>query len=253
LITVFPCLQQGDHVTINRYRYFYACAFDSTETICSPLSTGWPSLICGEHGQAELDKGCRQGDGNCVDAACDLDEKRALELVAAMGWIKSHETYARFMMKRFVGFLAERGVTRERPVLSPKEAARLELRSAYEDNLRRQRGLSERTIIDSWRFAEQFLDLRFPEAADDPGKISASDIARFAQARVVLRAPRDKTVPSHLRNFFRYLFRAGKISTNLANAVPRMAQRFGALPRHLSLEQVGSLWNLCRSRRPCDW
>ncbi|MEA2779760.1 MAG: hypothetical protein QOK29_1304 [Rhodospirillaceae bacterium] len=33
-----------------------------------------------------------------------------------------------------------------------------------------------------------------------PGKISASDIARFLQARVVLRAPRDKTVPSHLRN-----------------------------------------------------
>jgi len=44
-------------------------------------------------------------------------------------------------MRRFVGFLAERGVTRERPVLSPKEAARLELRSAYEDYLRRQRGL----------------------------------------------------------------------------------------------------------------
>jgi hypothetical protein len=37
------------------------------------------------------------------NAACDLDEKRALELVAAMGWIKSRETYARFMMKRFVG------------------------------------------------------------------------------------------------------------------------------------------------------
>jgi hypothetical protein len=53
------------------------------------------------------------------------------------------------------------------------EAARLELRSAYEDYLRRQRGLSERTIIASWRFAEQFLDLRFPEAADDPVKISA--------------------------------------------------------------------------------
>jgi hypothetical protein len=42
------------------------------------------------------------------NAACDLDEKRALELVAAMGRIKSRETYARFMMKRFVSFLAER-------------------------------------------------------------------------------------------------------------------------------------------------
>jgi hypothetical protein len=39
--------------------------------------------------------------------------KSAIELIATMGWIKSRETYARFMMKRFVRFLAERGVTRE--------------------------------------------------------------------------------------------------------------------------------------------
>jgi hypothetical protein len=36
-----------------------------------------------------------------------------------------------------LGILAERGVTREGPVLSPKEAARLELTSAYEDYLPR--------------------------------------------------------------------------------------------------------------------
>ncbi|OWK25847.1 hypothetical protein AJ87_00340, partial [Rhizobium yanglingense] len=172
-------------------------------------------------------------------AACDLDQAGAIKLVAAMGWIESRETYARFIMKRFVRFLDERGVTRERPPLSPKEAARLKLRTAYEDYLRRQRGLSERTIIDSWRFAGQFLDFRFPEDADDLGKISTADIARFLHARVIRRAPRDKTVPSHLRNFFRYLFKAGKTATNLANAVPRVAQRFGTrLPRHLSLEQV---------------
>lgn len=61
-----------------------------------------------------------------------------------MGWIESRETYAKYMMKRFVRVLAERGVTRERPALSPKEAARMELRAAYEDYLRRQRG-GERT------------------------------------------------------------------------------------------------------------
>ncbi|WP_286167617.1 hypothetical protein [Ochrobactrum sp. 3-3] len=94
------------------------------------------------------------------------------------------------MLKRFVCFLSERGVTRKPPALLPKEAARLELHRAYEDYLRRQRGLSERTIIDSWRFAEQFLDFCFPDDADELGKISATDIASFLQARVVLRAPR---------------------------------------------------------------
>jgi integrase/recombinase XerD len=241
-------------MTINRYRYFYACAFDMYGDHLFAFVDRMAEL---DHAEStvKLYLSCINDVAKAMatagNAACDLDEKRALELVAAMGWIKSRETYARFMMKRFVGFLAERGVTRERPVLSPKEAARLELRSAYEDYLRRQRGLSERTIIDSWRFAEQFLDFRFPEAADDPGKISASDIGRFLQARVVLRAPRDKTVPSHLRNFFRYLFRAGKISTNLANAVPRMAQWFGTrLPRHLSLEQVGRILDAVRNTAP---
>jgi integrase/recombinase XerD len=53
--------------------------------------------------------------------ACDLDQPRAMEIVTAMGWNKSRETYARFMKKRFVRV----------PALSPKEATRLELRAAY--------------------------------------------------------------------------------------------------------------------------
>jgi site-specific recombinase XerD len=239
---------------INRYRYFYSCAFGM---FGDDLVAFIDEMV--EHDHAEITvkiylscindvaKAMRAGD----IAACDLDETRAIEIVTAMGLIKSRETYARFMIKRFVHFLAERGVTRERPALSPKEAARLELRAAYEDYLRRQRGLSERTIIDSWRFAEQFLDFRFLEDADDLGNISAGDIAHFLQARVIQRAPRDKTVPSHLRNFFRYVFKAGKTATNLANAVPRVAQRFRTrLPRHLSLEQVDMILDAVRSTAP---
>src|SRR4029077_13305688 len=87
---------------------------------------------------------------------------------SSLRWMdKIPRDLARFVMRRFVGFLAERGVTRERPVLSPKEAARLELRSAYEDYLRRQRGLSERTIIDSWR--------RSPSRSRDPADFSQQD------------------------------------------------------------------------------
>jgi site-specific recombinase XerC len=127
------------------------------------------------------------------------------------------------------------------------------MRVAYEDYLRRQRGLSERTIIDSGRFAEQILDFRFPDGADDLGNLSAGDIARFLQARVIQRAPRDKTVPSHLRNFFRYLFKTGETVTNLANAVPRVAQRFGThLPRHLSLEQVDMILDAVRNTAPAS-
>jgi integrase/recombinase XerD len=42
-----------------------------------------------------------------------------------------------------------------------KEIARAELRRDYETYLRRQRGLSERTIFHSWRIADRFLEFRF--------------------------------------------------------------------------------------------
>lgn len=239
---------------MNRYNYFYRCAFDIFGT---HLVAFIDEMVRLDHAEStvKLYLSCINDIAKVMDAAgvaaCDLDETQAIELVAGMDWIQSRQTYARFMLKRFVRFLSERGVTRERPALSPKEAARLELRRAYEDYLRRQRGLSERTIIDSWRFAEQFLDFCFPDDADEPGKISATDIASFLQARVVQRAPRDKTVPSHLRNFFRYLFKAGETATNLANAVPRVAQRFGTrLPRHLSLEQVDTILEAVRTTQP---
>ena len=202
-------------MTINRYRYFYACAFSMFE---KHLVAFVDEMVEHDHAEStvKIYLSCVNDVAKAMHAAgiaaSDLDEARAIELVAAMGWIKSRETYARFMMKRFVRFLAERGAARERPALSPKEAARLEMRVAYEDYLRRQRGLSESTITDSWRFAEQILDFRFPDGADDLGNLSAGDIARFLQARVIQRAPRDKTVPSHLRNFFRYLFKTGRRS-----------------------------------------
>jgi len=59
---------------------------------------------------------------------------------------------------------------------------------------------------------------------------------------------RDKTLSSHLRNFFRYLFKAGETTTNLALGIPSVAQRYGTrLPRHLSAEQVDTLVKAVRT------
>jgi integrase/recombinase XerD len=255
MIAISSCLDTKENkMEIGRYQYFYERAFsvfgDHTRCFIEKLAEQ-------EHAASTITNylKCINNVAKEMDAvglsACDLDEPRAIELVASMGWIQSRKTYANLIMKRFVSFLAGRGAGRERPALSPREVARSELRSAYEDYLRRQRGLSERTITDSWRFAEQFLNFRFPEDADVHGKISVSDIARFLQARIVDKALRDKTVPSHLRNFFRYLFKAGKTATNLAPSVPRVAQRFGTrLPRHLSPEQVDMILDAVRSEPP---
>lgn len=130
-----------------------------------------------------------------------------------------------------------------------KKKARTELRRDYETYLRRQRGLSERTIFHCWRYADRFLDFRFGDEAGDLAQITAADIAAFLQHLVTRKPPfRDKTSATHLRNFFRYLFKAGMTEKNLALGIPSVAQRYGArLPRYLMPEQVETLLGAVQS------
>jgi integrase/recombinase XerD len=105
-------------MTINRYRYFYACAFSMFE---KHLVAFVDEMVEHDHAEStvKIYLSCVNDVAKAMHAAgiaaSDLDEARAIELVAAMGWIKSRETYARFIMKRFVRFLAERGAARDRP------------------------------------------------------------------------------------------------------------------------------------------
>jgi site-specific recombinase XerD len=110
----------------------------------------------------------------------------------------------------------------------------------YEDYLRTQRGLSEKSVYDCWRFADRFLEFRFNGKRRDLSKIAPVDIARFMQHLISRGKPfRDKTPPTHLRNFFQFLFKSGRTNANLAPSVPRIAQRYASrLPRHLTPEQV---------------
>jgi integrase/recombinase XerD len=129
------------------------------------------------------------------------------------------------------------------------EIARGELRLDYETYLRRQRGLSERTIFHSWRIADRFLEFRFGKEIGDLSRITTTDIVGFLQHLTTRTPPlRDKTLSSHLRNFFRYLFKSGKTARNLALAIPSVAQRYGTrLPRHLTTEQVDTLIRAVRT------
>ena len=182
----------------------------------------------------------------------DLDQARASELVAKTGWIGKRRTAAVFMVRRFVRFLSEQGIGKSCLPPTAKEIARAELRADYESYLRHQRGLSERTIFHSWRFADRFLAFRFANEVGDLSQITPIDIARFLQQLTTRRPPfRDKTPSTHLRNFFRYLFKAAKTATNLALGIPSVAQRYGArLPRYLTPGQVETLIGAVRSDTP---
>ena len=123
---------------------------------------------------------------------------------------------------------------------SEVQAARGILLCDFEAYLFKQRGLSQRSVYHVLRFANRFLDHRFGTGVIETNKLRASDIVSFLQYMLMGTRPlRDKTVASHLRVFFQYLFACGATPTNLALGLPKVAQRWDArLPRHLSPDGV---------------
>lgn len=169
----------------------------------------------------------------------DVDETKAADLAEYKGLRGQRRTGCVRMAGRFIRFLKANGVGR---LPTTQETARAELRQGYEVYLRRQRGFtSEKSIRLCWHRAESFLNFHFGRNSfGDLSRITPLDIASYLQHLASRNPPlRDKTRATLLRNFFLYLFKAGKTSANLAVAIPRVAQNYAArLPRHLTPEQV---------------
>jgi integrase/recombinase XerD len=117
------------------------------------------------------------------------------------------------------------------------------LRFEFEDYLRSQRGLCERSIGRCWRLADRFLAFRFKGKACNFTKITPSDIATF------LLSPsgheksfRTKIPATDLRTFFQFLFKTGRTNVNLSPSIPSISRRYSARPpRYLTAEQVEML------------
>jgi site-specific recombinase XerD len=182
----------------------------------------------------------------------DIDEDQALDLIKRSNRPSYWKKEAGRATRRFVKFLVELGVAK--PVLPPvvADTPRMRLRRDYEEYLRRQQGLAEKTIYARRRFAERFLEFRFPDDKVDLSRITSIDIASFIQHLATRGKPfLDKTLPSHLRNFFLFLFNSGRTATNLAPSIPKMAHRRGAtLPRYVTPEQVETLITAVRTDTP---
>jgi site-specific recombinase XerD len=162
------------------------------------------------------------------------------------------------LARRFAAHLIDIGVAQQVP-LTEAEAARKTLLTDFEAYLVKQRGLSPRTIGHTLGFANRFLDHCFGKQMIDLTRLSGTDITSFVQHVLARRTPyRDKTVATHLRTFFQYLFARGATATNLAPSVPKTAQRWDArLPRHLSPDGVEAVLRSVRSNprhgaRLCD-
>nr|NLR88903.1 tyrosine-type recombinase/integrase [Rhizobium sp. P28RR-XV] len=143
------------------------------------------------------------------------------------------------LARLFVAHLIEIGVA-TRPALTPAKAERQQLLANFESYLLGQRGLSPRSVDHVLGFAARFLDHRFGDQLLDLTVLSARDVVAFMEHVIARKTPyRDKTLSTHLRSLFQYLFAQGLTTTNLSLCVPRVRKPWGArLPRYLSPDEV---------------
>jgi integrase/recombinase XerD len=143
--------------------------------------------------------------------------------------------------RRFVVFLAERGLIRQKAASAASEPDRRVVE--FQDWLRKHRGLSERTIE-----LHGYLLMRLlPALKPNPRSWDAQHI-REAIIAETKRAARGhvKKMASTLRGYVRFLSANGRCRAGLEHAVPIIAQwRLSTLPRYIETAQVDQLIATC--------
>jgi integrase/recombinase XerD len=117
-----------------------------------------------------------------------------------------------------------------------------EVLAAFDEHLRRSRGLSPGTRTNYDRFARAFLEATFPDDQIDVGEICAGHVIEFvAEAAGRYRPKTVELVATSLRSFFRFLRVEGLRADRLDDAVPMVPHRRSGLVRHLDHESLERL------------
>jgi site-specific recombinase XerD len=114
--------------------------------------------------------------------------------------------------------------------------------AAFDEYLRRTRGLCVGTRRNYERYAQAVLARVFADGPVDVAAIQAGDVVGFVGDLTGRYQPRTvELAASALRSFFRFLRAAGLRTDRLEDAVPMVPHRPGVLVRHLAPGQLGQL------------
>jgi integrase/recombinase XerD len=120
--------------------------------------------------------------------------------------------------------------------------AREEVLAAFDEHLRRTRGVCARARHNYCRFVQAFLEAVFPGGRVDASLIQAREVAGFVGGLTGRYQPGTvELAASALRAFFRFLRAEGLREDRLEDAVPMVPRRPAGLVRHLApgrLEQL---------------
>ncbi len=114
--------------------------------------------------------------------------------------------------------------------------------AAFDEHLRRARGVCAGTRVNYGRFVGGFLEARFPDGRVEVEQICAQDVVDCIGSATSRYQPRTvELVATSLRSFFRFLRAEGLRADRLEDAVPMVPHRRSGLVRHLdpgSFEQL---------------
>ncbi len=125
-----------------------------------------------------------------------------------------------------------------------------DLLGAFEQYLARERGLSPATLDNYLPAARCFLTERFGTGPPLLRQLKASDVSKSVLGYARRTSPGSAKVRvSALRAFLRFALREGEIETDLAAAVPTVANwRLASVPPSLNPQQIKCLLSSCDQR-----
>src|SRR5215469_4301055 len=138
------------------------------------------------------------------------------------------------------------------PTLAVDRTAIDEIIIDYGLFLSSERGLSPATLINYQPVVRKLLTARFGRCDVQFGELQPADIHRFVAHYTQARSRRGAQLAvTALRSFLRYLKQRGQIATDLAGAVPAVANwSLSGLPKFLSADQVEQMLASCDRTTP---
>ena len=179
-------------------------------------------------------------------ALVDVQEpvmKRFLERQRRTGRLKSGDAR---IVQHFLEHLRDKGAIQ--PFEPPIDVSPLTmLQKRYENYLRKERGLSPRTIASYWPLLRHFLVERFGEEPICLQKLAPDDISDFLLRHARSGSPSAaRLMVTALRSFFQFLFRHGETERDLTGAVPTVASwRLAEVPKYLEADEVERVIQAC--------
>lgn len=146
-------------------------------------------------------------------------------------------------LRQLLGFLHRQGVLREKKLPLLRFTPIEQIAQAFDGYLRKERSLSEASVVRYVTFVRQFLAGRFGNGPVRLSCLCAGDVVRFVRRQAPrLHLKTAKLLTTALRSFLHYARYRGELTCDLAAAVPTVANwSMPSIPRAISADAVRQL------------